>query len=255
MIAKDALVSATDVHLSLGERRVLDGVDLEVLPGEVVTLIGPNGAGKTTLVRVILGLQQPDSGRVRRKADISIGYMPQRLHLSENMPLTVDRFLRLSRTRGRGGVERVVGEMGIQELLDQPMQKLSGGEHQRVLLARALLRSPDLLVLDEPVQGVDVTGQAELYRKIGRIRDIYRCGVLMISHDLHLVMAATDRVLCLNHHVCCAGHPESVSRHPAYLELFGQPVDEGLAFYTHRHDHICHEPGASVHPRSGNPDG
>lgn len=216
---------------------MLESVDLQLQPSEIVTLIGPNGAGKTTLVRVILGLLKPDAGRVRRKSGVIIGYMPQRLQLPENLPLTVARFLRLAHPSGSGGIDAVAVELGILHLLDNPMQLLSGGEQQRVLLARALLRVPDLLVLDEPVQGVDVTGQVELYRLIGEIRDRYRCGVLMVSHDLHLVMATTDRVLCLNRHVCCIGHPESVSKHPAYLELFGTRVSDGLALYQHHHDH------------------
>jgi len=232
------LVAAEGIRVRLNGREILEGIDLTVGRGEIVTLIGPNGAGKTTLVRVILGLLRPDGGRVRRASGLTIGYMPQRLALEENLPLTARRFLQLARPTRRGEeFAAVVGELGIAPLLDTPMQRLSGGEHQRVLLARALLREPDLLVLDEPVQGVDVTGQAELYALIGRIRDRRGCGVLMVSHDLHLVMAATDRVLCINKHLCCSGHPESVSRHPAYLELFGQPASARLALYTHHHDH------------------
>jgi zinc transport system ATP-binding protein len=231
------LVKATGIDVSLGGRTILDRVDLSVSRGQVVTLIGPNGAGKTTLVRVMLGLLKPDAGRVERMRGITIGYMPQKLQVPENLPLTVQRFLRLACDKEAAACEQVIEELGIAHLLRQPMQNLSGGEHQRVLLARALLREPDLLVLDEPVQGVDVTGQSELYALIGRIRDKYHCGVLMISHDLHLVMATTDDVLCLNGHVCCSGHPESVSRHPAYLELFGSKVADNLAVYTHHHDH------------------
>lgn len=231
------LLSASGVQVRFNGRQVLESVELDLHAGEIVTLIGPNGAGKTTLVRVILGLLKPDAGRVYRTHGLTIGYMPQRLHFPDNLPLTVDRFLQLARPAHSGSIDAVAGELAIRHLLHNPMQTLSGGEQQRVLLARALLRVPDLLVLDEPVQGVDVTGQAELYQLIGRIRDRYRCGVLMVSHDLHLVMATTDRVLCINRHVCCAGHPESVSRHPAYLELFGTPVSDGLALYQHHHDH------------------
>ena len=231
------LVEATGVCLSLSGRTILDHVDLSVSRGQIVTLIGPNGAGKTTLVRVMLGLLKPDAGSVERLRGITIGYMPQRLQIPENLPLTVERFLKLACDRRDADCTQIIDQLGIAHLLGQPMQNLSGGEHQRALLARALLREPDLLVLDEPVQGVDVIGQSELYALIGRIRDQYRCGVLMISHDLHLVMATTDDVLCLNGHVCCSGHPESVSRHPAYLELFGSKVADNLAVYTHHHDH------------------
>jgi len=231
------LVEAKGISLKLNERQVLNQVDLTVYRREIVTLIGPNGAGKTTLIRAILGLLKPDSGEIRLQPGLRIGYMPQRLTLAENLPLSVGRFLRLAQQADRQRMLAVAKELEITHLLDNPMQSLSGGEHQRVLLARAMLCKPDLLVLDEPVQGVDITGQAELYAQISHIRESRNCGVLMISHDLHLVMAATDRVLCLNQHVCCTGHPEAVSQHPAYLELFGAPTSARLAIYTHHHNH------------------
>ncbi|MES9899147.1 MAG: zinc ABC transporter ATP-binding protein ZnuC [Sedimenticola sp.] len=231
------LIKAEGIGIRLSGRNVLEAVDLEVHSGEIVTLIGPNGAGKTTLVRILLDLLTPDSGHVIRKPGVKIGYMPQRLSLPENLPLTVKRFLTLSASVSSQQLNQLADKLDISRLLMSPMQALSGGEHQRVLLVRALLRDPDLLVLDEPVQGVDVTGQNELYRLIARISDERGCGVLMISHDLHLVMAATDRVMCINRHVCCSGHPEAVSRHPAYLELFGADATSKLAVYTHHHDH------------------
>ena len=235
---RESLVKANGICVALQRRQILDDVSLSVRRGRILTLIGPNGAGKTTLVRVILGLLKPDAGQVERLPGIRIGYMPQRLHISDNLPLTVQRFLELGcRNRHTTHLRDVVAQTEIEHLLESPLQQLSGGEHQRVLLARALLRKPDLLVLDEPVQGVDVTGQAALYGLITRIREQLGCGVLMISHDLHLVMATTDQVLCLNHHVCCSGHPDSVSQHPAYLELFGAPASAKLAVYTHHHDH------------------
>lgn len=232
-----AIVYAKDISIQLNGRQVLNRVDLSVYPREIVTLIGPNGAGKTTLVRVILGLMRPDSGKVQRRKDLRIGYMPQRLVLPNNLPLSVRRFLNLAQLGKTKQLNSVVAELEISHLLESQMQTLSGGELQRVLLARALLREPELLVLDEPVQGVDVTGQAELYALISNIRKTHDCSVLMISHDLHLVMAATDRVLCINQHVCCSGHPETVSQHPAYLELFGSPASAKLALYTHHHNH------------------
>ena len=231
------LVEATGLGVQLDGRPILERVSLCVHEGEIVTLIGPNGAGKTTLVRMILGLLRPDEGRIKLAPSLRIGYMPQRLKLSENLPLTAGRFLTLTDRHRPERMEEVVAETGIEHLLGRPMRNLSGGETQRVLLARALLRDPELLVLDEPAQGVDVTGQAELYALITRIRQHHRCGVLMVSHDLHLVMAATDQVLCLNRHLCCSGHPEAVSQHPAYLELFGAPATAKLALYTHHHDH------------------
>jgi zinc transport system ATP-binding protein len=231
------LVEASEISIRLQGRQLLEQVSLKVNPEEIVTLIGPNGAGKTTLVRIILGLLKADSGAVKLRPALRIGYMPQQLILSENMPLTVARFLSLGARKGDREIKEIVDRLAIDRFMRQPMQRLSGGERQRVLLARALMRQPDLLVLDEPVQGVDITGQASLYTLITEIRNRYGCGVLMISHDLHLVMATTDQVLCLNKHVCCSGRPESVSQHPAYLELFGAPASAKLALYTHHHDH------------------
>lgn len=249
--SSESLLTASDICISLQGRQVLDHVDVSVQRGQIVTLIGPNGAGKTTLVRVLLGLLKPDSGSIERRPGLRIGYMPQRLQLSDNLPLTVRRFLDLGcRKNCESDPMTVVDQLDIGHLLNSPLQRLSGGEHQRVLLARALLRKPDLLVLDEPVQGVDVTGQSVLYGLISAIRERLGCGVLMISHDLHLVMAATDQVLCLNNHVCCSGHPESVSQHPAYLELFGAPASARLAVYTHHHDHT-HDIHGNIKPHKG----
>ncbi len=226
------LLSVRNLTLRFGDRTVLDKVDLDLEAGQIVTLIGPNGAGKTSLVRVILGLQAPDSGSLDFPRRPRIGYMPQKLHIDATLPLTVDGFLALAdrdRERRRAALARVE----IPHLATQPVTALSGGETQRVLLARALLRQPQLLVLDEPVQGVDVNGQQALYQLITRIRDETGCAILMVSHDLHLVMATTDRVICLNRHVCCQGTPEMVSVDPAYTELFGVRT----ALYTHHHDH------------------
>ena len=243
----DPLLEAQGVRLAFAGRQVLDGVDLTVSPGEIVTLIGPNGAGKSTLVRVLLGLVRADAGKVYRRPGLTIGYMPQRLTLDPVLPLTVRRFLQLAgRGLDDGRLQAALDEVGAGHVLANPIQQVSGGELQRVLLARALLREPQLLVLDEPVQGVDVTGQSELYALIADLRRRRHCGVLMVSHDLHLVMAATDSVVCLNTHVCCSGHPESVSRHPAYLKLFGPREAATLAVYTHHHDHI-HEVDGHVH--------
>lgn len=213
----------------------MSNVSLTVSNDKILTVIGPNGAGKSTLVRVMLGLLKPQSGKVRRKKGLRIGYMPQRLVVPSHMPLSVEGFL--SQAGNAAARPRVCSETGTEHLINQSMQSLSGGEHQRVLLARALLREPDVMVLDEPVQGVDVGGQASLYQLIADIQRQRQCAVVMVSHDLHLVMAATDEVVCLNGHVCCAGHPETVSKHSAFHELFGPEVERSMALYTHHHDH------------------
>ncbi|MBD8492173.1 zinc ABC transporter ATP-binding protein ZnuC [Pseudomonas syringae] len=230
------LIRLEQVAVTLSGQSVLDNIALSVSPGEIVTLIGPNGAGKTTLVRAVLGLLAPTSGSVWRKPKLRVGYMPQKLHVDQTLPLSVLRFLRLVPGVDRAKAMAALEEVGAGKVIDSPLQGISGGEMQRVLLARALLREPELLVLDEPVQGVDVAGQAELYSLITRLRDRHGCGVLMVSHDLHLVMSTTDQVVCLNRHVCCSGHPEQVSHDPAFVELFGHNAPS-LAIYHHHHDH------------------
>ncbi|TVR83182.1 MAG: metal ABC transporter ATP-binding protein [Rhodospirillales bacterium] len=240
------LIAAAGVSVVLDARPILDGVDLGVSPGHIVTVVGPNGAGKTTLVRVLLGLLPPSAGHVNRRPGLRVGYLPQRLSFDPVLPLTVARLMTLTVRRSRSAVLAALAETGGDHLITTPVQALSGGELQRVLLARALLREPDLLVLDEPVQGVDFTGEAELYRLIGTIRDRRGCGVLMVSHDLHVVMAATDHVVCINRHVCCAGAPAQVTRHPAYRSLFGARA-AAVAVYPHHHDHT-HGPGGEVVP-------
>jgi len=233
----DVLIEACGVSVRRGEHTLLDNVDVNVQAGRIVTLIGPNGAGKTTLVRVLLGLERLSAGSVQRKAGLRIGYMPQKLVVPEHMPLDVARFISLGKAVSKAVLRKLAAETGIEHLLGRSMQSLSGGEHQRVLLSRALVREPELLVLDEPVQGVDVNGQSALYQLIANIRQQRGCAVVMVSHDLHLVMAATDEVLCLNQHVCCAGHPEAVTRHDAFINLFGPEVERSMALYTHHHDH------------------
>lgn len=232
----DALIKLDHVTVEFSGQAMLERIDLQVRPSEIVTLIGPNGAGKTTLVRAVLGLLQPTSGSVWRQPRLRIGYMPQKLQVEPTLPLSVLRFLRLLPGVNRAQAEAALAEVGATQVIDKPVQSISGGEMQRVLLARALLREPQLLVLDEPVQGVDVAGQAELYGLITRLRDRHGCGVLMVSHDLHLVMSTTDQVVCLNRHVCCSGHPEQVSGDPAFIELFGEHAPS-LAVYHHHHDH------------------
>ena len=241
----NALIRLQDIRVGFGGQAVLQDVQLSVKPGEIVTLIGPNGAGKTTLVRAVLGLLKPDSGTVWRTPKLRIGYMPQKLQVDATLPLSVLRFLRLVPGVDRPRALAALEEVGAPQVLDSPLQSISGGELQRVLLARALLREPELLVLDEPVQGVDVAGQAELYSLITRLRDRHGCGVLMVSHDLHLVMSTTDQVVCLNRHVCCSGHPEQVSSDPAFVELFGKNA-QSLAIYHHHHDHAHDLHGAVV---------
>lgn len=238
MTGSDALISAQGLSKSFGRTVAVSNVSLTLRPGNIVTVIGPNGSGKTVLLRLLLGLEIPDSGSVSRRPGIKVGYMPQRLHVDPILPITVGWFLKLN-AHGESLI-LLAKETGIEHLLEAPLQSVSGGEFQRILLARSLLADPELLVLDEPAQGVDVNGQAELYDLITRLSRRRGAAVLMVSHDLHLVMSATDDVICLNHHICCSGHPHSVQGDPAFAELFGEHVAASLAVYTHHHDHEHH---------------
>ncbi|MBO0740101.1 MAG: metal ABC transporter ATP-binding protein [Hyphomicrobiaceae bacterium] len=233
----NALFSARSVWLTRAGRAILQSVDIDIGEGEIVTLIGPNGAGKTTLVRVLLGLEKPDRGTVVRKPGLIVGYVPQRFAIDRAIPLTVARFIELGRRVAREDAGRALADVGADKLADRQLAELSGGELQRVVLARALVGSPGVLVLDEPARGIDYTGEAELYALIGRLRSERGFGVLLVSHDLHLVMAQSDRVICLNRHVCCSGVPQSVAQHPEYARLFGTQLARALALYQHHHDH------------------
>jgi zinc transport system ATP-binding protein len=232
----EVLVQGNGIGVRHGRRTILHDVDIAVGRGEIVTLIGPNGSGKTTLVRALLELERPERGTVRRTADIRVGYTPQQLSIDRTLPLDVRRFLEMSGKSDPEALASALEDVGAPDVMKQEIRLLSGGELKRVLLARALLREPDLLVLDEPTANVDIHGQIEFYNLIRRIRDERNCGILLVSHDLHLVMSATDRVVCLNGHVCCSGLPDDVSNHPAYLELFGDAA-AAVAVYSHDHDH------------------
>lgn len=214
---------------------ILHDVSLAISAKELVTVIGPNGAGKTTLLKIVLGLITPTGGQIIKPASLKIGYMPQKLHMDPSLPITVKRFLEFSRYQD--ALQEIVTAVGIDKLLEKSIHILSGGELQRVLLARALLSKPDLLVLDEPLQGVDINGQVSLYKLIYEVRQVLSCSILLVSHDLHFVHAASDKVICLNHHICCAGKPEEVKKHPNYQTLFENYRPEVLAPYAHSHNH------------------
>ena len=234
--ATKVLLVAENVGFTIRGKTILADVSLQLQNKEIITLIGPNGAGKTSLIRILLGLSSATSGKVKRQDNLRIGYVPQGIHVPDVMPLRVYDFLNVSGKYSIEQCQKMLDEVDCDYLLYSAMQNISGGEMQRVLLARALLKKPQLLVLDEPASGMDIIGQQALYETIRHIRDKHNCGILMVSHDLHLVMASTDRVICLNTHICCTGHPDDVSEHPEYLKLFGDAID-GLALYSHHHDH------------------
>ncbi len=233
----EALVNLHNVSLFRGSGTILDDINLSVARNEIVTLIGPNGAGKSSLVKIALGLMRPDRGSVTTSPGIRVGYVPQSVNLDRSIPVNVTRFLRLCGIRENRRLEQALELVGGGQLREKPLQEISGGELRRVLLARAILRSPDLLVLDEPGAGVDISGQAGLYTLIQSIRDKTRCGALLVSHNLHIVMGATDKVICLNRHICCSGTPENVQENPEFLYLFGRENAAALGVYRHLHDH------------------
>ena len=231
-------------------RWLVRNVDLEVARGEIVSLIGPNGSGKSTTVKLSLGIHDPDEGTIERAKTVRTGYVPQRLTVDRTVPLSVRRLIALGGRHSADAVGTALEAVGIPELADVQVQTLSGGEFQRALLARAIAGKPDLLVLDEPVQGVDFAGEIALYELISKVRDQTGCGVLMVSHDLHVVMAATDKVVCLNGHVCCTGTPQAVASSPEYAQLFGASAAGALAVYQHHHDHT-HLPDGRVQHSDG----
>ncbi|WP_299401966.1 metal ABC transporter ATP-binding protein [uncultured Roseobacter sp.] len=241
-----SLVRAEDLSVRYGTRTVLSHVSLCVEPGEIVTIVGPNGSGKTSLLRAIIGAVKPFRGQVTRGSEVKVGYVPQKLHIDETLPITVSRFLKLPGGVAAADIQQALTQAGVPDLSGAQLSQLSGGQFQRVLLARALIGKPDLLLLDEATQGLDQRGSASFYQQIESVRQDTGCAVLMISHELHVVMSASDRVICLNGHVCCEGTPAVVASAPEYRALFGTGTGGALALYRHEHDH-GHDHGDHTH--------
>ncbi|MBO6777605.1 MAG: metal ABC transporter ATP-binding protein [Marinibacterium sp.] len=239
------LISVENLTIRYGANTVLRGVDLTVEASEIVTVVGPNGSGKTSLLKAIIGAIRPAAGKITRDHGLRIGYVPQRLHIDPTLPITVERFMRLLDRVDRSACAAALETAGVPDLLKRQMSELSGGQFQRVLLARALIGNPDILLLDEATQGLDQQGSASFYLQIEAVRRESGCAVLMISHELHVVMSASDRVICLNGHVCCEGSPAVVASAPEYRALFGTGTGGALALYRHEHDHDHNQDYAS----------
>lgn len=231
------LVELQNINVQFEQQSVLQDINLTIYPNSVMTIVGPNGGGKSTLLKVLLKLVTPTSGKVIHNKNLRIGYVPQKIHLDHSLPLTVEKFLALKRGISTQKIAQALALFSIRHLAKNQMHKLSGGEMQRVLLARAILNEPNLLVLDEATQGVDINGQIELYQLIHETQKKLNCAILMVSHDLHIVMASTNEVLCINQHICCAGTPEKVSNDPKFIHFFGDQFAKNIAFYTHHHNH------------------
>jgi len=247
---RSILVELRNAGFSRGGKWMVRGVGFSVREGEIATLVGPNGSGKSTTAKLALGIIAPDEGYVEKRAGLRVSYVPQKLEIDQTLPLSVERFMRLTSPLTNYELVEALKLTGANQLQLSSVQTLSGGEFQRVMLARAIARKPDLLVLDEPVQGVDFNGEIALYELIVKIRDQLGCGIILISHDLHVVMAATDSVICLNGHVCCRGTPNIVAESAEYRALFGERASSMLALYEHQHDHT-HLPDGRVQHKDG----
>ena len=237
------LVKLENAGVYRSSKWLVRGISLEINQGQIVTLIGPNGSGKTTTAKMILNIMNADEGMVSGNAD-KMAYVPQKINIDWTMPLRVIDFMKMTSILNNNQINESLVMTGVDKLLYNQIHSLSGGEFQRVLIARAIAKKPDLLVLDEPVQGVDFNGEIALYNLIKEISVNLNCGILLISHDMHFVMSTTDHVICLNGHICCSGSPSNVVKNPEYIKLFGQHNSETLAYYQHQHDHSHNHDGS-----------
>ena len=229
----NALISAKKVCVFKHQKSILENIDIQINKNDFITIIGPNGAGKTMLLKCLMGFYKPTSGIIEKKEKLKIGYMPQSINVINTMPMTVKSFITVRKKYDDISLNKVIYEINIKHLIDKQLSVLSGGEMQRVLLARSLLNNPDLLILDEPAQNLDISGQLNFYKLIQEIYSKRDISILMVSHDLHLVMVSTKKVLCLSNHICCSGQPQQVAKDPEFISMFGEDMANMMAVYQH----------------------
>ena len=243
MDKNNSLVKLENAGVYRSSKWLVRGISFEINKGQIVTLIGPNGSGKTTTAKMILNILDTDEG-IATSNTSKMAYVPQKINIDWTMPLRVIDFMKITNNLNNTQITDSLTMTGVDKLLYNQIHSLSGGEFQRVLIARAIAKKPDLLVLDEPVQGVDFNGEIALYNLIKKISSTLNCGILLISHDMHFVMSTTDHVICLNGHICCSGNPSSVVKNPEYIKLFGEHNSETLSYYQHQHDHSHNNDGS-----------
>jgi len=233
----NALISAKNVSVLKNKKSILENIDIQINKKDFITIVGPNGAGKTMLLKCLMGFYKPTSGMIERKEKLKIGYMPQSINVINTMPMTVKGFITVKKKYDDVSLHKVITEVNLGEIVNKQLSVLSGGEMQRVLLARSLLNNPDLLILDEPAQNLDISGQLNFYKLIQEIYSKRDISILMVSHDLHMVMVSTKKVLCLYKHICCSGAPQQIAKDPEFLSMFGKDMANMMSIYQHSHDH------------------
>ncbi|MFT4718400.1 MAG: zinc transport system ATP-binding protein [Rickettsiales bacterium] len=231
------LISLTDINLKFANKNILENIDIDIKKDDFITVIGPNGSGKSSLIKIIIGSLKPDSGKIERSKDLKIAYVPQKMEINKTIPINTQYFLKLNQKTDQKLFDKIINDLKITDFLKTSLSELSGGEKQRILLAKALLSQPNLLILDEPAQNLDISGQLEFYNYINELHKEQKISILMISHDLHIVMSSSKRVICLHHHICCQGEPKIIAQNPDFKEIFGNDMNKLISIYNHYHDH------------------
>jgi zinc transport system ATP-binding protein len=231
------LVSLKNINLSFSSKNILDNINLDIKKNDFITIIGPNGAGKSSLIRLIIGSLQPNSGKIIRNKELKIAYVPQKMQINQTIPIKAEYFLKLNKKIEEKSFKKIVNDLKIADFLHTQLNDLSGGQRQKILLAKALLCQPNLLILDEPAQNLDISGQLEFYNYITKLHQEKKTAILMISHDLHIIMSSTKKVICLNHHICCQGEPKIIAQNPDFKEIFGNDMNKLISIYNHYHNH------------------